>query len=71
MSTYAVVIEDAGLNYSASGPDLPGCDAVGATLDDVTTNVYDAIEHYIAASIEFGDEVSSPSSHVTSIEVAT
>ena len=31
---YAVVIENAGSNFSASVPDLPGCVATGATLAD-------------------------------------
>ena len=30
---YAVVIEDAGCNYSAYVPDLPGCVATGATVE--------------------------------------
>jgi predicted RNase H-like HicB family nuclease len=57
MSTYAVVIEDAGPNHSAYVPDLPGCAAVGITVEEVTANDHDAIELYVAASIEFGDEV--------------
>jgi len=71
MSTYAVVIEDAGPNYSAYVPDLPGCVSVGATIEEVTTNIHDAVELYIAALIEFGDEVPRPSSQVAVIEVAS
>ena len=32
---YAIVIENAGPNYSAYVPDLPGCVATGATLEAV------------------------------------
>jgi hypothetical protein len=32
---YAVVIENAGSNFSAYVPDLPGCVATGATLAEV------------------------------------
>jgi len=71
MSTYAVVIEDAGSNFSAYVPDLPGCVAVGATVDEVTENIHDAIELYIAASIEFGEGVPRPSSRVVDVEVAS
>ena len=31
---YAVVIEDAGCNYSAYVPDLPGCIATGASVEE-------------------------------------
>ncbi|HUZ40926.1 MAG TPA: type II toxin-antitoxin system HicB family antitoxin [Acidimicrobiales bacterium] len=60
MSTYAVVVEDAGANYSAYVPDLPGCVSVGTTLEEVTANIHDAIELYIAALVEFGEEVPQP-----------
>ena len=53
MSTYAVIIEDAGPNYSAYVPDLPGCVSVGLTVEEVTTNIHDAIEIHIAALVEF------------------
>ena len=32
---YAIVIENAGPNFSAYVPDLPGCVATGATLEEV------------------------------------
>lgn len=32
---YAIVIEEANVNYSAYAPDVPGCAATGATLDEV------------------------------------
>ena len=70
MSTYAVIIEDAGPNFSAYVPDLPGCVSVGETVEAVTTNIHDAIELYIAALVEFGEEVPPPSSQVVLVDVA-
>ncbi|KXK14920.1 MAG: hypothetical protein UZ18_ATM001001626, partial [Armatimonadetes bacterium OLB18] len=32
---YAIVIENAGPNYSAYVPDLPGCVATGGTIEEV------------------------------------
>ena len=43
---YAVVIENAGSNFSAYVPDLPGCIATGATLPDVEAAIRQAIERY-------------------------
>lgn len=42
---YAIVIEKAGSNYSAYVPDLPGCVATGASLEEV--------DHEIRAAIVF------------------
>ncbi len=46
---YAVVIEKAGSNYSAYVPDLPGCIATGATVEEVEIEIRDAIRFHIEA----------------------
>jgi len=40
---YAVVIEQAGSNFSAYVPDLPGCIATGATVKEVENGIREAI----------------------------
>ena len=42
---YAIVIEQAGTNYSAYVPDLPGCVASGSSIADVETRIREAIAH--------------------------
>ena len=44
MKRYAVVIERAPNNYSAYVPDLPGCVATGATIEEVAREIREAIE---------------------------
>jgi len=44
---YAVVIEQAGDNYSAYVPDLPGCIATGETVAAVESEIRDAIRVHI------------------------
>ena len=44
---YAVVIEDAGGNYSAYVPDLPGCVATGPTVAVVEQEIREAIRFHI------------------------
>ena len=44
---YAVVIEQAGDNYSAYVPDLPGCIATGETVAAVESEIRDAIRFHI------------------------
>ncbi|MBW4030627.1 MAG: type II toxin-antitoxin system HicB family antitoxin [Acidobacteria bacterium] len=69
MSTYAVIIEDAGANLCAHVPDLPGCVAAGHTVEEVTANIHEAIEAHIASMIEHGEENPMPSSPVLLVDV--
>jgi predicted RNase H-like HicB family nuclease len=57
---YAVVIEQAQGNYSAYVPDLPGCVAVGDTLDEVEQEIRDAIHLHIEGLKEDGLPVPPP-----------
>ena len=51
---YAVVIEQAGSNYSAYVPDLPGCIATAATVEDIEREIRDAIRFHIEGLREDG-----------------
>ncbi|QEO27843.1 type II toxin-antitoxin system HicB family antitoxin [Xanthomonas translucens] len=53
---YAVVIEQAGNNYSAYVPDLPGCAATGATTAEVEGLIREAIELHLAGMREGGGD---------------
>lgn len=44
---YAIVIERADTNFSASVPDLPGCIATGATVDEVEREMAEAIQFHL------------------------
>jgi predicted RNase H-like HicB family nuclease len=67
---YAVVIEKAEKNYSAYVPDLPGCVATGATLDQVETEIREAIEFHIEGLREDGLPIPEPASKVEYVDVA-
>lgn len=54
MHRFLIVIEDAGGNYSAYSPDLPGCVATGATRDETERNMYEAIQMHIEGLTEDG-----------------
>jgi len=56
MSNYRflVVVENAGQNFSAYSPDLPGCVATGATREDAEKNMYEAIRLHIEGLKEDG-----------------
>ena len=51
---FLIVIEDAGENYSAYSPDLPGCVATGATREETERNMYEAIQLHLEGLTEDG-----------------
>lgn len=67
---YAIVIEKAEGNYSAYVPDLPGCVATGATVEEVESQIREAIEFHLDGLREDGLPVPAPASRVEYIEVA-
>ena len=66
---YAIVIERAENNYSAYVPDLPGCVATGATVEETEGQIREAIEFHIAGLREDGVPVPQPSSRVDYVDV--
>ena len=67
---YAVVIENAGPNFSAYVPDLSGCVATGATLAETEAAIREAIEFHLDGLREDGSPIPPPSSRVEYVEVA-
>ena len=67
---YAIVIENAGSNYSAYVPDLPGCVATGATVEEAELSLREAIEFHLEGMRQDGTPIPPPSSHVDYVEVA-
>lgn len=67
---YAVVIENAGPNFSAYVPDLPGCVATGATLAETEAAIRHAIGFHLEGLREDGLPIPAPSSRVEYVEVA-
>jgi predicted RNase H-like HicB family nuclease len=67
---YAVVIENAGSNFSAYVPDLPGCVATGSTLVETEAAIREAIAFHLDGLREDGSPIPPPSSRVEYVEVA-
>ena len=66
---YAVVIEKGERNYSAYVPDLPGCVATGATVQETEREIQAAISLHIEGLRADGHPIPEPSSHVEYVEV--
>ncbi len=65
---YAVVIENAGRNYSAYVPDLPGCVSTGATVAETERNIREAIRFHIEGLHEDGLPIPEPLSLVEYVD---
>ncbi len=71
MVRYAVVIENAENNFSAYVPDLPGCVAVGDTLEETRRQIAEAIAFHIEGMRDDGLSIPEPTSEVTYVDVQT
>ncbi|WP_449370380.1 type II toxin-antitoxin system HicB family antitoxin [Thiomonas sp.] len=67
---YAIVIEKAATNYSAYVPDLPGCVAIGRTIEETEQQIREAIEFHLEGLREDGQPIPRPQSQVEYVEVA-
>lgn len=65
---YAVVIEQAGTNFCAYVPDLPGCVATAATPEDVEREIRAAIRFHLDGLAEDGQEAPIPTSRAEYID---
>ena len=69
MKRYAIVIEKASHNYAAYVPDLPGCVATGATVEETEHLLQEAIAIHLEGLREDGLSIPEPSSVVEYLDV--
>ncbi len=67
---YAIVIEDAGANFSAYVPDLPGCVATGPTVDETEKAITEAVQFHLEGLRSDNLPIPRASSRVDYVEVA-
>jgi predicted RNase H-like HicB family nuclease len=66
---YVVIVEQGDTSFGAYVPDMPGCIAVGETIDEAMQLIREAIEMHIKSLHEHGEPVPSQQSFVEKIEV--
>ena len=69
MTRYAIVIEKATTNYGAYVPDLPGCVATGATVEEAERLLREAIALHLEGMREDGLPTPEPSRIVDYVEL--
>ena len=67
---YAIVIEKAGNNYSAYVPDLTGCIATGATVEETEAEIREAIEFHLEGFRAAAEEIPKSQSEAAYFGVA-
>lgn len=69
MKKYAVVIERGPNNLSAFVPDLPGCISTGKTIEEIESNIREAIELHLEGLAEDGEPIPEPRTLALEVEV--
>ena len=69
MKRYAIVIEKGNGNYGGYVPDLPGCVAAGATVEETERLLRDAIALHLEGMKEDGLAIPEPSSVVDYLDM--
>jgi predicted RNase H-like HicB family nuclease len=69
MKRYAIVIEKTEANYGGYVPDLPGCVATGATIEETERLLLEAIAMHLEGMREDGIPIPEPSSVVDYLEL--
>jgi predicted RNase H-like HicB family nuclease len=67
---YAIVIEKGATSYGASVPDLPGCVAVGETLEEAKELIQEAISLHLEGLRAEGLPIPEPTTLCEYVEVA-
>ncbi len=67
---YLVIYEKGETGYGAYVPDLPGCVAVGESLDEVKALIREAIEMHLRAMRKDGDAIPEPTTQSEYLELA-
>lgn len=68
MMKYAVIYEKGKTSYGAYVPDLPGCVAIGESLEEVEKLIREAIQFHIEGLREEGLPIPEPTSFFEYVE---
>lgn len=66
---YPIIIERGEHNYGAYSPDVPGCGATGATIEEVTAEIRAALAFHFRSLAADGDPIPPATSLVATVEV--
>lgn len=70
MMKLLIIVEETKTGFSAYSPDLVGCAATGQTRDEVELAMKEAIDFHLDALRNEGQEIPTPRTYATYVEVA-
>jgi len=70
MYRYLIIIEKGNQNYGAYSPDLPGCVAVGDTVEEVQKNMQEAIRMHLQGMIEDREPIPVPQTTAQYVDIS-
>ena len=71
MTEYTIIIDDAGSNFAAYAPDVPGCVAAGDTVEETSHLMEEALALHIEMLREMGEPVPEPHSQAAVVRIAS
>jgi predicted RNase H-like HicB family nuclease len=69
MKKYLIVVEQTPSGFSSYSPDLDGCVATGKSLEEVESNMRDAVAFHLEGLHREGCQIPEPHSRAAYIEV--
>lgn len=64
---YLVIYENGPANMSGFAPDVPGCASTGHTLEEMRTNLRDALEFHLEGLAMDGDSLPNATTHLVDV----
>jgi len=71
MTEYTIIIEDAGSNFAAYAPDVPGCVAAGETAEETLQLMEEALALHIEMLRDMGESIPEPHVRAAVVQIAS
>lgn len=71
MTEYTIIIEDAGANFAAYAPDVPGCVAAGDTVEETRRLMEEALTLHVDMLREMGEPIPAPHTQAAVVQIAS
>lgn len=71
MTEYTIIIEDAGSNFAAYAPDVPGCVAAADTIEETRKLMEEALILHLEMLRDMGEPIPLPHVRAAVVQVAS
>ncbi len=71
MTEYTIIIEEAGANFAAYAPDVPGCVAAGDTVEETRRLMEEALTLHVDMLREMGESIPAPHTRAAIVQIAS